>query len=164
MDTIPTTPPPTTVNGKKKPGIIVPAGLTLALIFMGGDFVPLSFRPLDYLGMPYPRILTYMHFIAPVTALIVWIVFKRSTVVAIIAFCLALMSMTSVKQWADSQPIKIPITHWIDSYEFDAWQKKIGFKVWERGDSQGNWLWVDRTPGRADQVRDELKEMGKKRQ
>src|SRR5437870_1619657 len=98
-----TTTPPTTGKEKKNPGLIIPVGFTLAIVFMGGDIIPLSLRPLDYLGMPYPHILRYTHFIAPVAALILWMVFKRSNVVAIIAFLLAGMSIASVAQWADSQ-------------------------------------------------------------
>lgn len=155
------TTPPSTGKEKKKTGLIIPIGLTLALIFMGADIIPLSLRPLDYLGMPYPHILRYTHFIAPVAALILWLMLKRSIVVSIIALLLAVYSMTSVAHWADSQPIKIPVRRWTDSGELKAWEKKLGFKVWEQGgNSNGTNLWVDQTPGRADQIRDEVKRMG----
>jgi hypothetical protein len=149
--------PPTIGRERKKPGPIIPVGFTLSLIFMGADIVPLSLRPLDHLGIPYPHILRYTHVIAPIAALVLWIVFRRSTLAAIVAFLFAILGITSVAQWADSRPIKIPVTHWIDSHE---WQKKLGFNIWEQGDAHGTAVWVDRTPGRANLVREEAKKMG----
>ena len=54
------------VKTKRRLGFIIPLGLTLAMIFTGSDLILLAFRPLDYLGMPYPHILRYTHFIVPV--------------------------------------------------------------------------------------------------
>ena len=64
---------------KRRTGIIVPLGITAAMIFMCGDFIPLSLRPLDYLDMPYPHVLRYTHVIVPLLALGVWLASKRST-------------------------------------------------------------------------------------
>ena len=144
---------------KRRTGIILPLGITAAMIFMGGDFIPLSLRPLDYLDMPYPHILRYTHVIVPLLALGLWLVCKRSNVMAIVVFLTASWAVTGVAQWAEQQPVKIHVTRMIDSYEWEAWQKQLGFKVWETGNQSGTEMWVDRTPGRAEKVTQEVKRM-----
>lgn len=156
---MPTTSQPHGAAATKKPGFIVPIGFTIAIFFMGGDIIPLSLRPLNYLGIPYPHILKYTHFIAPVAGLNLWIMFRRSMFAAIIGFLAAVMAIESVAHWADAEPIKIPVTRMIDPNEWEAWQKQLGFKVWEQADSQGASMWVDRRPGRAEKVRAEVKRM-----
>ena len=145
---------------KGRTGIIVPLGITAALIFMGEAFIPLSLRPLDYLDIPYPHVLRYTHVIVPLLALGVWLASKRSTLVAIVVFLAASWAVAGVAQWADQRPVKIHVTRWIASYEHEAWEKQLGFKVWENADHTGAWMWVDRTPGRAEKVTEEVKRMG----
>ena len=42
----------------------------------------------------------------------------------------------------------------------ETMENRMGFKIWEKGDSTNIELWVDRTPGRAEALVAEVKRMG----
>ena len=145
---------------KRRLGVIVPVGVTVAIMFMGAGIVPLAFRPLDYLGIAYPPALRYAHVILPAVFLVVCLLFNRSDAVAIVAFVLATTAMGGVAQWAEAQPAKIRVTRTVGEHEFDGWLKTVGFPVWQMGDKDGPQMWVDRTPGRVEWLTAESKRLG----
>jgi hypothetical protein len=101
-----------------------------------------------------------VHIIFAVLALVLSIALRRSTL-PLILFVLAWVSIPVVAKWADSRPVRIPVSRMMPSYEWEAWQKELGFKVWMQGQSgRGDEMFVDRTPGRADRVRAELPRFG----
>ena len=127
--------------------LLVAIYVTLGLMFLGNDW-RISFTPLDHLGMPYPHVLRYAHVILPGLAFTLWIILRRSNLVAILAFIIIAYAMAAVPQWAERQPVKIPMTRMIGSYELETMAQELGFRV----SSSGGFLLVDRTPGRAEQV------------
>ena len=143
----------------RRPSLIIWFGVTLGLMFMSADF-QLVFRPMDYLGMPYPHVLKYLPFILPAIGFALAVVCKRSNLIAISTWILWTLAVMAINRWVEAQPIKIHVTRMIDSHEFKAWEKSLGFKVWEMGDQSGVAMWVDRTAGRAAQVTQEVKRMG----
>src|SRR3954471_16529807 len=58
--------------------------MPLFLLFLGATLVPSSLRPLDYLGIGYPRVLRYTHFIVRALALIAVLSFRRSPIAAFV--------------------------------------------------------------------------------
>ena len=139
--------------------------MPLFLLCLGGTLVPLSLRPLDYLDIAYPRVLRYTHFIVPALALIAVLSFRRSPIAAFVIFIVGMLATTSVPNWTRTRAAKVPITHTIDSDAFEAWEKELGFKVWQRAGGRtdggrGPEMWVDLTPGRAERVADEVNRMG----
>jgi hypothetical protein len=139
--------------------------MPLFLLFLGATLVPRSLRPLDYLGIGYPRVLRYTHFIVPALALIAVLSFRRSPIAAFVIVLLGMLALTSVPNWTRTRAAKVPITHTIDSDAFEAWEKELGFKVWQRAGGRtdggrGPEMWVDLTPGRAERVADEVNRMG----
>ena len=112
----------------------------------------------------------YSQFIVPALALIALVAFRGSAVAAFVVVVVGLLAITSVPNWARTQAAKIPVTRTIDSQAFDAWQKELGFRVWQRAGGRadggrGPEIWVDpRAAGRAERVADEVKRMGIARQ
>lgn len=153
-------------RGSKRPfSIIVFVGVLVAIVFMGGDIIPLTLRPLKYLGISFPKILQYTHLIAPALALVLGIVLRRfwpngATMVCVVLCILCAVAVSSAARWADQQVEKVKITKCIDGNDIPPLEARLGFKVWETGNSSGTELWIDRTPGHALQLTDEAKRMG----
>jgi hypothetical protein len=142
--------------------IIIVIGLLVALAFVGDDIITLSLRPLKYLGVGFPDALQYAHLIAPAIAFALWIVFgRRWPQLSALAVCLLCsMMISAVANWADNQVEKVKMTAWIDSNDITKLETRLGFKVWEQGDSSGNELWIRRVPGHDLQLITEAKRMG----
>ena len=153
----PTT-PRTQPARRQSAGFVIVLGLAVALVAVGSDFVPLSLRPLDYLGLPYPRVFRVIHLLGPALAVAVWLASRRSAVATGAAFFIAVFVMTQVARWADGQPARIPVTRFIDGTDLSAMEGRLGFRVWETGDKDGTFLLVGRTNERA--ATDETKRHG----
>jgi hypothetical protein len=145
---------------KKRPNLIIWMGVTIAPMFLAADLIPVAFTPIDYLNMPYSRILWCMPFALIPVGFVFAITFNRSKTIAGVTLMLVMCSIIAIASWARAQPIKIHVTRMVDSYEIDAWQKTLDFKVWQQADRTGAEFWVDRTPGRAEQVTREVRRMG----
>ena len=143
---------------RRRISFIIVLGLSLGLMFMGADFVPLTLRPLDQLGIPYPHAFRFVHFIAPASVILVWLISRRSGWAAGVALFLAIGVMTSVAHWADTQPARIPITKWMVETELTAAQQQLGFKITETGDKDGIFLLVAR--GNEPAATAEVKRLG----
>jgi hypothetical protein len=153
----PTDQKPTGNRAMESLGFIGPVGLTIVFAFMGGETIGAKLSRLDYLEMPYPRILGHLHVIVSLIGLFLCLVCKRSTL-PMIVLLLPTITIPLVARWADSRPIRIPVSRFI--VEWTALQKNLGFKVLEQGDKRGTAIYVDRNPARADRVRAELVRMG----
>ena len=142
---------------------VVASGVGLGVIAIGAGFVPQSLRPLEYLGIGYPQFLPYTHFIVAGFPLLAALLFRRSKLAAVwmfVATLVSLLTISSVPNWARSQTATVRVTRLIDGDAFDAWQKDLGFKVWEQSDHHRAQMRVDRTPGRAETLAAEAKRMG----
>lgn len=145
---------------KRPVGFVVPVVVAVGVMFLGADFIPLSLRPLDYLGIPYPAVLRYVHLILPAAFVAACLIFNRSHAVAIVALLLATTAMGGVAQWADAQPAKVRVTQTVYDGDFDGWLKTLDFPVWQMADQDGPQMWIDRTPGRAERLTAEAKRLG----
>jgi len=143
---------------KKRVGFIVPLGMTVAAVFMGADFTAISLRPLEYLGIPFPLILKYTHFIVPAVAFMLWFVTRRLATLSAVLFILTLMLLPAASRWIDGRTVNIRTTKWID--DIPQLETRLGFKVFETGDSNGDQLQVDRMPGHAQALTAETKRLG----
>jgi hypothetical protein len=137
--------------------------LFFALVFMGGDIVPLSLRPLDYLGVTYPAVLGYTHLIAPAITFAMWAVFTRwqpnlSEIAAFVAMILCSVAIAAVPRWADQQIDKVKVTTWMD--DISKLEGRLRFKIWEEGNSNGTELVIARIPGHAALLTAEVRQKG----
>lgn len=136
---------------------------TVGSIIAGFDIFSMRLWHLDYLSIPYPHIIHYIPLIVPLVGFALWIVFKRSMIAAVVIFLGVSLAYTEVTRWAADQPVKIPVTCKIDSigsYEWEAWERKLGFKMVRHSDRDVSEIWVDRTRGRSERVKEALKHMG----
>jgi hypothetical protein len=156
----PSPPPPPTTAPKRRVGVVVPILVAAGIMFLGADFIPLSLRPLDHLGIPYPPILRYAHFILPAAFVAVCLTFNRSHAAAILALLLTTTASGGVARWADAQPAKVRVTRTVYDRDFDGWLTTLDFPVWQTADQDGPQMWVDRAPGRAERLTAEAKRLG----
>ena len=136
------------------------AVLMLGMVGIGVDTIWPAFDPLDYLDIPYPHLLRYATFIAPGLAFVLWLLCRRSNLVNTLAFLIPLLTIATVTNWADNQPVKIHVTKWFEYDQREAEEKQLGFKVYEIDGKDGYEMWVDRTPGRANLLTAEVKRLG----
>jgi hypothetical protein len=151
---------------KQSYSIIGLLGVFVAIVFMGADIIYLSLRPLKYLGIWFPPVLEYTHFIAPLFACGVWIVFHRRWpwLSVLAAYLFGCSTIGGAAYWADHQVDKVKITTFITSNDIDSLQSRLGFKVWEQGDYSGTTLSIARVPAHTFQLTAETKRMGIYRQ
>jgi hypothetical protein len=147
-------------ESKNRTSGIVLIAFLFAFIFLGNDIVGLSLRPLKYLGIGFPPVLAYTHFIAPAIALALLVVFgRRCPEWVILALCVVdIMAISAVAKWADKQIDKVQITRWIN--DIKPLEGRLGFQVWEIGNASGDQLWVARGSGRVQRLTAEAKQMG----
>ena len=143
----------------------LPVVVPLVLLFLGATLIPRSFRPLDDLGIPYPHVLRFTHFIVAATTFLALLSLRRHPLAAFVIVVIAMLAITSMSNWPRSRVAAIPVTGLIDGREFEAWQGRLGFKVCQhaggRNDGgRGPEMWVDRTPGRAEKVAEHVKRIG----
>jgi hypothetical protein len=143
---------------KTSNGFIVPLGLAIAFMFMGADLTFISLRPLDYLGIWYPPILRYAHFAIPAVAFMLWFLTRKSATWSAVLFVLTLVLLPSPARWADGRTVHVRITKWVD--DLPQLEHRLGFKIFESGDSNGTKLRVDRTPGRVETLTAEVRRLG----
>jgi hypothetical protein len=148
-------PPP---KNTRNTGIFVALAITLAMMFMGNDFAVTAFRPLEYLGIPFPPILKFMQVIVPAVAFTLWFLTRRSPSISAVIFLLALLPMPALMHCGDRQANKIHISKWID--DRTTLESQLGFRIWESGDSTGSWLWIDRNPSHEKALTAEMKRLG----
>jgi hypothetical protein len=138
------------------------AALLAGMGVMGADLVPLSLRPLKYLGIGFPAVLGYTHIIVPGAMLLSWLVIRHrfpiTAGVASVIVCA--IAISAVPKWADRQVDQITNNRWIDGDQLRSLESRIGFKVWEQGGSSGVQLSIAKVPGHVDLLTAELKRRG----
>ncbi len=120
---------------------IILIAMLVGMGLIGADFDYLSLRPLRYLGINFPGVLGYAHFIVPAFVFGFWIILERRQPMlsAVLALFLCSMLISAVPRWADHQVEKVRINSWID---VDPLESRLGFKVYEIGGPNGTELWV----------------------
>ncbi len=136
--------------------------LFFSSVMMGADIIALSFGPLKHLGIVYPAVLDYTHIIAPCAALVLWYALgrRRPKLLAVVVCILSFETISAVADWADRQTDKVNVTAWIKPKDVAPLEDRLGFKMWETGDSHGPQIWVARMPGHADQLIAQTKRLG----
>jgi hypothetical protein len=138
--------------------------VSVGLFVMGADIIPLSLRPLRYLGIAYPAPLDYTYVIAPVVGLAIWLALRRRRplLAGVAGWLVASVTISAVMGWADRQPTKVRVVRWIDptidSADVHSVEARLGFKIYETGTGEGNELWV--RPENAAAVTAEAKRLG----
>jgi hypothetical protein len=143
-------------------GFIIPIGICFMLVMLGVDLEPTLLAKLDYLGVYYPTFVRSWPIVAPGLALVIWLALQRRSQIlaAILAFGVWCAVAMGVLTWAGAQTEAVDVTKWLDPDEISAMEGRLGFKVFEQGDSMGTHLYVTRRPACSAPLRSELIRLG----
>src|SRR3954470_10620621 len=154
-------PEPTSVQPRRQPqriSFLLVVGLCVGLSVMGSSWIVVSFRPLNMLGIAYPRVLRSAHMIVPALVLVTWLVSRASALVTGLALALGLLVMIGIARWADDRPASIGLLRAQNGIEVEALESRLGFKIAETGNQEGMFFLVARENERA--ATGEVKRLG----
>ncbi len=150
-----------TVHTRRKPNVILtlvlPVVVLIGSVGMGADIVSLSLRPLWNLNIQFPTILSVIHWVVPALAVVIWLLLWRRFpyLSALFVVLSCVLMLQGVIWYADSRLDRVPTTRFLTTME----QQHLSFPIFQQGDSEGEAIFIEKSPARLQQLTEELRRL-----